>query len=126
MLTDVGGVSQTTTFGYDSNSNVTTITDPFSHVTHQTFDALNRLTTYKNAVLNNLVTITYDAHDRPLTVTDGKGNTTSYVYDGFGEAIQQISPDSGTPCSGSTRTATSANSPPSPSPTTPTTRSTGR
>ena len=49
MLTDVGGVSQTTTFGYDSNSNVTSITDPLSHVTNQTFDALNRLKTTKNA-----------------------------------------------------------------------------
>ena len=95
MLTDVGGVSQTTTFGYDSNGNVLTITDPLSHVAHQTFDALNRLKTNKNAVLDT-VTITYDAHDRPLTVKDGKGNTTTYVYDGFGEAISQVSPDSGT------------------------------
>jgi RHS repeat-associated protein len=95
MLTDVGGVSQTTTFGYDSDSNVLTITDPLSHVAHQTFDALNRLKTNKNAVLDT-VTITYDAHDRPLTVKDGKTNTTTYVYDGFGEAISQVSPDSGT------------------------------
>jgi RHS repeat-associated protein len=95
MLTDVGGVSQTTTFGYDSDSNVLTITDALSHVAHQTFDALNRLKTYKNAVLDT-TTITYDAHNRPLTVKDGKNNTTTYVYDGFGEAISQVSPDSGT------------------------------
>jgi RHS repeat-associated protein len=66
-----------------------------SHVAHQTFDALNRLKTNKNAVLDT-VTITYDAHNRPLTVKDGKTNTTTYVYDGFGEAISQVSPDSGT------------------------------
>ena len=95
MLTDVGGVSQTTTYGYDSDSNVLTITDPLSHVAHQTFDALNRLKTNKNAVLDT-TTITYDAHNRPLTVKDGKNNTTTYVYDGFGEAISQVSPDSGT------------------------------
>ena len=95
MLTDVGGVSQTTTYGYDSNGNVTSITDPLSHVTTQTFDALNRLKTTKNAV-HDLVQFTYNAHDRPLTVTDGKSNATSFVYDGFGEAISQVSPDSGT------------------------------
>ena len=51
MATDVGGMSQTTTFGYDSDSNVTKITDPLSHVAHQTFDALNRLSTSKDAEL---------------------------------------------------------------------------
>ena len=56
MLTDVGGESQTTTFGYDSNSNITKITDPLSHVTNNTYDALNRLSTSKDAELN-LVTI---------------------------------------------------------------------
>ena len=95
MLTDVGGVSQTTTYGYDSYSNVTTITDPLSHVAHIRFDALNRLSTYKNAELI-LVTNTYDAHDRALTVKDGKTNTTTYVYDGFGDRISQVSPDCGT------------------------------
>ena len=33
MLTDVGGVSQTTTFGYDSNGNITDHNRPLSHVT---------------------------------------------------------------------------------------------
>lgn len=94
MLTDVGGMSQTTTYGYDSNGNVTSITDPLSHVTTRTFDALNRLATSTNAV-QDLVQFAYDAHDRPLTVTDGKGNATTFVYDGFGDTIQQTSPDSG-------------------------------
>jgi RHS repeat-associated protein len=94
-LTDVGGASQTTTFGYDSDDNVTKITDPLSNVTTQTFDALNRLKTSKNAV-HDQVQITYNAHDLPLTVTDGKSNATTFVYDGFNEAISQVSPDSGT------------------------------
>jgi YD repeat-containing protein len=95
LLTSVGGQSQTTTFGYDSDSNTTKITDPLSHVTNNTFDALNRLSTSKDAELN-LVTTTYDAHDRVLTVKDGKNNTTTYIYDGFGDRISQVSPDSGT------------------------------
>ena len=95
LLTDVGGASQTTTYGYDSNGNVTKITDPLSHVTTNTWDALNRLSTSKDAELN-LVTTTYDAHDRVLTVKDGKSNTTTYIYDGFGDRISQVSPDSGT------------------------------
>ena len=46
--------------------------------------------------MKDLAQITYNAHDLPLTVTDGKGNATSFVYDGFNEAISQVSPDTGT------------------------------
>ena len=48
-LTDVGGMSQSTAFTYDKNGNVLTITDPLGHVTTQTFDQLNRLSTHKDA-----------------------------------------------------------------------------
>src|SRR5262249_22594404 len=61
--------------------------------TTQTFDSLDRLSTYKNAE-NDLSSIAYDSHSRPLTVTDGRSNKTTYVYDGFGDTIQQNSPDS--------------------------------
>jgi RHS repeat-associated protein len=92
-LTDVGGMSQSTSFTYDKNSNTLTVTDPLSHVTTNTWDSLNRLSTTKNAV-QDLSSIKYDSHSRPLTVTDGRNNGTSYVYNGFGDTIQQNSPDS--------------------------------
>ena len=95
MLTDVGGASQTTTFGYDSNGNVISVTDPIGHISYRSFDDLNRMTKLKDAA-TDLTTLTYDAHNRPLTVTDPKSNATSYVYDGWGDMIQQASPDSGT------------------------------
>ena len=94
MLTDVGGESQTTTFTYDNNGNVQTITDPNGNISYRSVDALNRLTRTEDAELN-ISTITYDSHSRPLTVTDPKSNVTTYVYDGFGDRIQQASPDSG-------------------------------
>ncbi len=95
MLTDVGGVGQTTTFTYDPNGNNLTITDALLNETIRTFDQLNRLSTSTDA--NTGVTqFTYDAHDRILTAEDPDTNTTSYVYDGFGNAIQQASPDSNT------------------------------
>jgi YD repeat-containing protein len=40
-----------------------------------------------------LSSIKYDSHSRPLTVTDPRGRATTFVYDGFGDAIQQNSPD---------------------------------
>jgi RHS repeat-associated protein len=95
MLTDVGGVGQTTTYTYDPNGNALTITDPLMNETVRLFDALNRL--YKSTDANSGVTqFTYDAHDRLLTVSDPDTNVTTYVRDGFGNSIQQASPDSGT------------------------------
>jgi RHS repeat-associated protein len=96
VLQDIGGVGQTTQYSYDNNGNALTVTDPLAHVTEQAFDALNRLTrvTQPSPVGGNIVT-TYDAHDRPLTVTNPNGGVTTYVYDGFGDVLQQTSPDSG-------------------------------
>lgn len=95
MLTSVGGMGQTTTFGYDSNSNILTITDPLSQVSTLQYDSLNRNTSFKDPA-TNLTSFTYNANDNVLTVTDPRSKVTSYTYDGFGEMIQEVSPDRNT------------------------------
>jgi YD repeat-containing protein len=94
-LTAVGGMSQTTNYGYDSQSNLTSIETPLTWTTGRAFDALNRLKTVTDPVTHT-TGYTYDAHDLPLTVTDPNGHATTYIYDGFGEPISVASPDSGT------------------------------
>lgn len=97
MLTDVGGMSQTTSFTYDKNGNMLTILPPSpSGTVTFTYDALNRLATRVEPPPGGGATWTYDAHDRMLTVKDGQTHTTSYVYDGFGDRTQAGSPDAGT------------------------------
>ena len=95
VLQDIGGMSQTTTYSYDSDGNPLTVVDPLTYKTTRVFDALNRLVTSTDPA-NGLTGITYDTHDRPLTVTDPNGGQTVYTYDGFGDVIQQVSPDSAT------------------------------
>ena len=90
-----GGVTQNTLYGYDKNSNLTSLTNPINGQYTYTIDALNRWTREQVSSFGN-INKTYDAHDRPLTVEDQTSKTTSYVYDGFGDAIQQASPDTGT------------------------------
>ena len=93
VLQDIGGVGQTTSYTYDPNGNALTITDPDNNLTQQSFDALNRLSTVTYPSPGGIATMTYDQHDHVLTVTDPNSNVTSYIYDGFGDAIQQASPD---------------------------------
>jgi RHS repeat-associated protein len=95
LLNDIGGVGQTTAYGYDGNGNALTITDPLQRVTQQSFDALNRVAQLVNPAQGN-ASFSYDPHDRPVSVTDPNGNTTTYTYDGFGDLIQEVSPARGT------------------------------
>jgi YD repeat-containing protein len=96
MLQDIGGVGQTTKYTYDNNGNALTITDPDGNQKQQSFDPLNRLSTVTDPAPGGVTTNTYDQHDRVLTVTDPNNNVTSYVYDGFGDKIQTVSPDTKT------------------------------
>ena len=86
-------------FTWDNNGNMATLSAFFAPGAGAASghgysnDALNRRTTDG---FGGNATLTYDAHDRPLTATDRNGGVTSYIYDGFGDVIQVSSPDSGT------------------------------
>jgi RHS repeat-associated protein len=97
VLQDIGGMGQTTVYTYDNNSNALAVTPPSpSGIITYAYDALNRLSTAKDPSPGGTTTTTYDAHDRVLTVEDANSHTTAYVYNGFGDTIQTVSPDSGT------------------------------
>jgi RHS repeat-associated protein len=95
LLQSIGAASQTTTYAYDHNSNVITVTDPLTRQTGQAYDALNRLTQVTDA-LSGAAVNTYDARDNLLTVKDERNLTTTHVYDGLNNLIQIASPDTGT------------------------------
>ncbi len=94
IISEVGGVAQTTRFVFDNNGNDTSITDALGRVTQQTFDPLNRRVRITDAA-SGVTTSSYDSHDRPLSVTAPNGAVTTYVYNGFGNVIQTLSPDTG-------------------------------
>jgi len=95
LMDEIGAISQTTHFDYDSNGNVTSITDPRFNATAQAFDALNRLEDQTDPDAYT-VGYTYDGQDRVRTVTDQRGLVTTYNYDAFGNLTSTVSPDSGT------------------------------
>src|SRR6185369_15746531 len=95
LASDLGAQAQRTSYTYDNNNNLATVTDPLGHPNGNIYDALNRLT----AVLDpNLGTVryAYDAAGNLGQVTDQRGLVTSYTYDGLNNPIKIQSPDTGT------------------------------
>ncbi len=93
-------LGRTTTFTYDAAHALDTVTDALGRIADQEVDALGRVTLSKQDAgsggLNVQTQQRYDALDRLTRVTDPKGLHTEYVYNGFGDRVQLISPDTGT------------------------------
>ncbi len=83
-----GATAQTVQYAYDTNGNLTSVTDPTSAVTTYTYDANGNVATVTDAN-NNVVTRSYDAKNALIletrTASTAASNATSlytrYVYD---------------------------------------------
>ncbi|HEX4986923.1 MAG TPA: DUF6531 domain-containing protein [Burkholderiales bacterium] len=98
LTQDIGGVSpstEVTTYAYDSQGNLTSVTDPLSHVTTSAYDALNRLTQVTRP-LTGVSALTLNALDQLTQVTDPRNNATTYAVNALDDLTQQVSPDTGT------------------------------
>jgi RHS repeat-associated protein len=94
LTQDVGAASQTTSYFYDPNGNVDTVTDPMNRLVDNDYDELNRLTRVTDPQ-QSVTQYAYDANDNLSSVTDPRNLTTSYTYNGFGDIKQLTSPDTG-------------------------------
>lgn len=87
--TDANG--NTTTFGYDTHGNVTTVTPPAPlGVKTYTYDSLSRIKTYTDGN-GYKTTYTYDNADRiTAQAYASSGTTISYTYDQSGNLTQRV------------------------------------
>jgi RHS repeat-associated protein len=81
---------------YDGESNVTVRQDPIGRITEFTYDSMGRVATMKPPGETNTIRYGYSAAGFLESVKDLRNVETRYLYNGFGELISQISPDSGT------------------------------
>lgn len=91
-----------TTYAYDGNGNLETITDPLGRVTKQQYDSLNRLERViedfggSPSHLNATTIFGYDTLSQLRTVQDAEGLITKYIYNGLQRQTEVQSPDAGT------------------------------
>ena len=90
-----GTAAVTTTFGYDGNSNQSSIAAPMARNTTNAYDELNRLSQITDPG-SGVTKFAYDAEDNLTSVIDPRTLTTGYTYTGFGDLMTQTSPDTGT------------------------------
>jgi len=89
-----GTAAVTTTFGYDSDGNQTSVAAPLSRNSTTTYDPLNRVKQITDPG-NGITKFTYDSNDNLTSVTDPRNLATSYSYNGFGDLLTLASPDTG-------------------------------
>ncbi len=101
---EAGDAARDTVFGYDLNDDLANVTDPLGNETRYERDGLRRVAKAIDA--SNTATspacgtagvtcMAYDVFDNPVAVTDGRGNVTQYLRNGYSEVIERTSPDSG-------------------------------
>jgi RHS repeat-associated protein len=83
-----------TQYGYDSEENIASVTDPNGNTTFYDYDALNRLITTTQPG-NVITSYTYDMHSNQLSVTDAESHVTTYEYDDMGRVLTSTSSDTG-------------------------------
>ena len=98
LVQEIGGTNpatQITSYAYDNQGNVSSITDPLTRVTANAYDALNRMRQVTDPA-NGVTAYGYDGLDQLVSVSDPRSNTTGYTLDGLGNLAAQSSPDTGT------------------------------
>ena len=94
LLASFGTHGNATRYTYDKAGNRIQVEDALNNKTTMAYDALNRLVQSSDSTGEMLTT--YTAYDQIASFTDQRGLTTEYIYNGFGEKIAQVSPDTGT------------------------------
>ncbi len=94
----------TTTTGYDSDGNPTSVTTPngasttmaYDHLGRQTSTTLPPVTLASGSIVQPVQSTAYDGEDHVVRQVNGNGDTTQSSYDPLGRLVASVNPVSGT------------------------------
>lgn len=103
LVKSLDAYGHASSYTYDAAGNRTGVTNALSVTTHESYDALSRLSqTVRNylgtdsATANATTTYAYDSRDNVSQIIDPDGLATHYDHNGLSELSQLLSPDTGT------------------------------
>ena len=85
-------LGNTQSYGYDADGNLISSTDASGRTTQETYDAQGNLTSVIAPDGTVEETLTYDSAGNPLTVTLADGSTWTYTYDSAGRLLTSTDP----------------------------------
>ena len=113
LLSATDQLGRKTSYAYDTNGNIASVTDPAGNVTSYEYDLTFNKPTKITDALGNVTAMTYDAkgnlikavspqlsaisisynsYGQPVSITDALNNTTSFTYDSYGNLIKTTDP----------------------------------
>lgn len=96
LYQDIGAPSTgsaTTTYGYDANGNLASVSGPLNWSSALFYDGLNRLRQTTDP--SGITSYTFDVKDNVSTVTDPLGRVTTYTRNGLGDLVAEINSATG-------------------------------
>jgi YD repeat-containing protein len=95
IISETLGTNRITTWAYDKNNNVIKSTTPRGNAIDTGFDALDRLVSV-TATAAGTSSLLYNERDDVTKMTDSVNVASQFVRNGFGDVVQEVSPDRGT------------------------------
>ena len=94
--TEAAGTAQerTTRYEYDSRHRPVAVSNALGHVTHYSYNEANQILSVSNAA--SLISYSYYTNGLLWTQTDGRSNTTEFIYDAYGNVRLMNLPDGST------------------------------
>jgi RHS repeat-associated protein len=93
-LSTAAGGSITTSYGYDINDNLVSVTDPNGNQTTYAYDDFGRMIK-QTSVVTGVTTYDYDLADNLTSTTDANGATTTRTYDALSRVTSAVSARTG-------------------------------
>jgi RHS repeat-associated protein len=90
LTAQTNALGQATSYTYDSNGNQLTVTNSAGTI-HYTYNQLGEVLTVTDP-MNGVMTNTYDTHGNILSRTDALNRITSYAYDARGQLVSVTDP----------------------------------